>query len=175
MTNQPVDLQKEATAFYADNNFDVSYFPAIWHTFKVGHLVTTDLESICRPHKISIADFHLLGAIMIEGKAQRRAIDLAQQLNVSNAVLSSRIKRLQEKKLLVRKPSPEDRRSFVLSLTEKGKQLIRATGDDIGKHCHFVSCFHALPLADQEALVRIMGELHNQLDRHALSAGRGSF
>lgn len=173
MSKRPVDLQQQATAFYAERNFDVSFFPAIWHTFKVGHLLDTDLEQICRPHGISIADFHLLGAIMTDGPQQHRATDLAQRLNVSNAVLSTRIKKLQESGMLRRSPSPDDRRSFTLELTDKGISVLKSTSLDISSGCHFVQCFHQLPETDKAHLVRIMGDLHNQLDRFALSAGRG--
>ena len=116
MSKLPVDLQQQATAFYAKNNFDVSYFPAIWHTFKVGHLIDTDLEQICRQHDISIADFHLMGAIMTDpaenSPRQHRATGLSQWLNVSNAVLSTRIKKLQGSGLLLRSHCPSDGRVF---------------------------------------------------------------
>lgn len=170
---RPVDLLERATAYYVQNNFEVSYFPAVWHTFKVGHLLNTDLEQICQQYSISIADFHLLGAVASDEAGRSRAIDLAQRLNVSNAVLSTRIKKLQQHELLVREPCVQDRRSFVVTLTAQGKQVLAEAGDAIARQCHFIDCFNQLPEADQQALVRIMGELHNQLDRFALSAGRG--
>lgn len=173
MSKRPVDLQQQATAYYAEHDFDVSFFAAIWHTFKVGHLLETDLEHICRPHGISIADFHLMGAIMTEVPTRHRATDLAQWLNVSNAVLSTRIKKLQEKGLLLRSPCEEDRRAFYLELTTQGSGVLKAASDDIAQHCHFVHCINQLPEEDKASLVRIMGDLHNQLDRFSLSAGRG--
>lgn len=172
-SNRPVDLLQRATAYYVQNNFEVSYFPAVWHTFKVGHLLSTDLEQICQQYRISIADFHLLGAVVSEESGSSRAIDLAQRLNVSNAVLSTRIKKLQQSQLLVRQPCSEDRRSFVVTLTEQGRQVLADAGGAIARQCRFIDCFNQLPTDDQQALVRIMGELHNQLDRFSLSAGRG--
>lgn len=173
VSKRPVDLQQQATAYYAEHHFDVSFFAAIWHTFKVGHLLETDLEQICRKHHISIADFHLMGAVMTEVPQQHRATDLAQWLNVSNAVLSTRIKKLQESGLLLRSACTDDRRAFYLELTEQGALVLKAASEDISTQCHFVHCFHQLAEADKDSLVRIMGELHNQLDRYSLSAGRG--
>jgi DNA-binding MarR family transcriptional regulator len=172
-SSRPVDFLEQATAYYVQNNYDVSYFPAVWHTFKVGHLLGTDLEQICQQHGISIADFHLLGAVVSEESGSSRAIDLAQRLNVSNAVLSTRIKKLQQSDLLLRQPCAQDRRSFVVTLTEQGKQVLAAAGDGIARRCRFIDCFNQLGSEDQQAFVRIIGELHNQLDRFSLSAGRG--
>lgn len=172
-SGSPVDLLQRATAYYVQNHFDVSYFPAVWHTFKVGHLLSTDLEQICQQYGISIADFHLLGAVVSEETGSSRAIDLAQRLNVSNAVLSTRIKKLQQHHFLLRQPCRHDRRSFVVTLTPQGKQVLADAGNAIARQCHFIDCFNHLSGEDQQALVRIMGELHNQLDRFSLSAGRG--
>lgn len=172
-SSRPVDLLQRATAYYVQHDYDVSYFPAVWHTFKVGHLLSTDLEQICQQHGISIADFHLLGAVASEESGSSRAIDLAQRLNVSNAVLSTRIQKLQQNQLLLRQRCPQDRRSFLMTLTGQGKTVLAKTGDAIARQCRFIDCFNQLADEDQQAFVRIMGELHNQLDRFALSAGRG--
>ncbi|MYM62256.1 MarR family winged helix-turn-helix transcriptional regulator [Pseudomaricurvus sp. HS19] len=166
MPRKPVDQQQAATAYYAEHNFDVSYFPAIWHTFKVGHLLTTDLERICRQHDISIADFHLLGVLQSEGATEQRATDLAQRLNVSNAVLSTRIRKLTERGFLQRLPSRSDRRAFVLELTHAGSDIVNAVDRGINTQAAFVRCFRNLSEEDQQALGRIMGELHNELDRY---------
>lgn len=173
MAKRPVDQQEEATAFYADRNFDVSFFPAMWHTLKVGHLISIDLEHICKQHKISIADLHLMGAIRTQGATPLRAADLALWLNVSNAVLSSRVKKLSQHGLLTRTPSANDRRAYTLELTQTGIEVIDAASDDINAKANFVHSFRQLSIADQTTLARIMGELHNELDRYFIPTTRG--
>ena len=173
MPECPVEQQEAASAFYAELDVDVSYYPAIWHTFKVGHLLATDLDRICQHHKLSIADVHLLGAMRIDRPRQLRATDLAQTLHVSNAVLSTRIAKLERKGLLMRIPSTSDRRAFDLKLTTKGVATTDAAIAEIGRHASFVRCFRRLSEQDRSALARIMGELHNQLDRDFVSTRRG--
>lgn len=170
MPKRPVEQQEDASAFYAALNVDVSYYPALWHTFKVGHLMTTDLDRICRAHGLNIADAHLMGAVRIE--AQPRATDLAQLLNITNAALSTRIKKLASKGLLESIPCVSDRRSTTLRLTPKGIRSLDAAINAIGKEAYFVRCFRELSEKDRDDLGRIMGKMHNLLDRNFLSTIR---
>jgi hypothetical protein len=81
------DEPQEATDHFYDHlNLDVSYMPAMWGTFTVGHLLGIDLDRVCRLYDLSIADVNAIGALR-DGK-QLRATDLAQRLHVSNGVLS---------------------------------------------------------------------------------------
>lgn len=173
MPKRPVEQQEAVSAFYAKSNVDVSYFSAIWHTFKVGHLMTNDLERICRLHDLSYADVDFLGAVRVDELAQQRATDLAQMLNVSDAVLSTRITKLEKKGLLVRIPRENDRRALELQLTPAGILASDAVLADIASRSNFVRCFRRLSADDQHALTRIMGELHNELDRDFISTTRG--
>lgn len=173
MTERPVEQQQAATAFYAALDVDVSYYPAIWHSFKVGHLMTTDLDRICRRHGVSIADVHLMGAVRIERSGPLRATDLTQTLNVTNAVLSIRIARLQRKGLLVRRRCASDRRAHDLALTPAGMAILDASIADIARQANFVRCFRRLPEHDQQELSRIMGALHDEMDRDFIAASRG--
>lgn len=173
MPKRPVEKQEAVSAFYAERAVDVSYYPALWHTFNVGHLMATDLERICQKHGLSFADLHLLSAIRVDGLNKQRATDLAQLLNVSNAVLSTRIRKLEQKNLLTRTPAADDRRAVALKLTSVGESVCDATGADIAERANFVRCFRRLSEEDQNALARIMGELHNELDREFISTSRG--
>jgi DNA-binding MarR family transcriptional regulator len=173
MPDQPVEQQEAATAFYAELDMDVSYFPAIWHSYKVGQLMATDLDRICRPYDLSMADIHLLGAMRIDCSDRLRATDLAQTLNVSNAVLSSRIAKLEQKGLLMARPSSTDRRALTLQLTPDGIATLDAAIKDITAQANFVSCYRQLAEQDRSSLTRIMGELHNLMYRHFSSRSRG--
>src|ERR1700722_13425731 len=105
MTDCPTAAVTRAMGFYAALGLDVRYFPALWHTFNVGHMLATDLDRICRQHGLSIADFNLLGALRIDRPRRLRRTDLAGTLQVSQAALSARILRLQRDGLLVRAPA----------------------------------------------------------------------
>jgi hypothetical protein len=70
MSHRAVKQQEAASSFYAELDVDVSYYPAIWHTYKVGQLMATDLDRVSRRHGLSMADIHLLGALRIDRSKQ---------------------------------------------------------------------------------------------------------
>lgn len=172
MSRRAVRQLEAVSAAYAERDVDVSCFPVLWHAYKVGQLLATDLDRVSRRHGLSMADVHLLGAVRGERSTQLRATDLAQRLYVSNAALSARLAKLERKGLLVRIPSATDRRAFEVRLTAEGVAAIDAAIEEVGKSSAFVRCYAALAVEDQNELVRILGELHEQLDRHVAPAGR---
>jgi len=172
MPHRPIEQQQAASEFYAALGIDVSYFAAIWHTYKVGHLLMADLDRICLSRGLSMADVHLMGAVRLDATGQLRATDLAQTLHVSNAVLSTRVAKLERQGLVVRAPSVVDRRAFVLSLTAAGAEALDAAIDAIRRQAHFVRAYDRLTERDKAELSRIMGELHSELDREFVSAVR---
>ena len=165
MIDRPTDAVSKAMTFYAALGLDVRYFPALWHTFNVGHMLAIDLDRICRHHGLSIADFNLLGALGIDRPQRLRPTDLAATLQVSQAALSARILRLERGGLLVRSPATGDRRASMLQLTHAGAHVVKAGHSYIERESQFVRQFNRLSEEDRVALARIMGELHNQLDR----------
>lgn len=168
----PVDQLQAGSAFFAGRGLDVRHFGPMWHVMKVAQLVETDLNRIAGQHGLSIADFHLLGALMMDAEKPMRPTDLALALNVSNAALTARIRKLVDKGLVVGQARQDDRRVTVLRLTALGSQVVLAIGAAIEREGHFVRYFRSLPEADQGALGRIMGELHTLMDRHFLPAPR---
>ena len=135
-------------------------------------MLEADLNRIGALHGLSIADFHLLGALMIDGPEPLRATDLALTLNVSNAALSSRIGKLARKGLLIRSASASDRRAALLQLTEQGAAKVQAIGLALEQGGSFVRHFRQLDEAKQAALGEIMGELHDAMDRDFLPVTR---
>ena len=151
---------------------DVSYFPAVWHTYKVGHLLMADLDRVCMRHGLSMADVHLMGAIRLDPNGQLRATDLARTLHVSNAVLSTRIAKLERRGLIARAGNPDDRRAYRLGLTREGIGALDQAIAEVGEHAHFVQTYARLSEQDRADLARIMGELHNDLDREFMPVVR---
>ena len=157
MTN-PIDPPEEATDHFYDHlDLDVSYMPAMWGAFTVGHLLGIDLNRVCRLYGLSTADVNAIGAL--RDAKQLRATDLAQRLHVSNAVLSPRVIKLEKRGFLMRISSAADRRAFDLKLTPKGTELIEAVIADISRHARFVRAFLRLSEQDRKDLARIMGAL----------------
>jgi DNA-binding MarR family transcriptional regulator len=54
---------------------------------------------------------------------------LALEFNVTKATISDAVKTLEQKKLLAKNPDKNDARSFILSLTKDGKNVIKRASD----------------------------------------------
>ena len=169
---QPADQLSAGKSFFSQMGLDVSHFGAIWHIFKIGQLMATDLNAVSGRHGLSIADFHLLGALMMSAPDPLRATDLAHALNVSNAALSGRVRRLAAQRLIVSHPVANDRRSRLLELTALGRDKVRVIGDELERAGRFVHHFRQLAAEDQRHLDRIVTALHTALARDFVPAPR---
>ena len=147
---------------------DVSHFSAIWHIYKIAQLMETDLNRISRKNGLSIADFHLLSAIMMEEPDPLMAADLTVALNVSSAALSMRINRLSSLGVLIQDDVPHDRRAKHLRLTETGRKTVQTIGVDLQNSGRFVHHYRKLPHSDREKLDEILAHLHTMLNRDFL-------
>jgi DNA-binding MarR family transcriptional regulator len=155
-----------ARAFYAALGQEVGYFAALWHTFNVGRMLSTDLDRICRKHGLSLADFTLMGALRIDRAVPMRATDLAVTLQVANSALTERVSKLIAAGIVLKTPAPDDRRAFTLQLTPQAAALVEAIHSALAQDSLFVRAVNRLSEADRAALERIMAELHGGLDRH---------
>lgn len=175
MPAKPTEELAAGRAFYAQAlpELDVSYFAAMWHIFNVGHLVAADLDRIAHKQDLSIADLHLLGTLRIDRPSPLRATDLALTLNVSNAVLTARIQRLARAGLLLRTASPSDKRAFDLTLTAEGAAIVDAAIVEISREAKMVRHLANMSEPDREALARILGDLHERMDRDFVAVTRG--
>lgn len=73
--------------------------------------------------------------------------------------------RLERKGLLARTVCATDRRAYDLRLTPAGEALLGEAIADFCKRANFVTGFQGLSERDRQELTRIMGALHNELDR----------
>lgn len=162
---QPAEQLRAGKAYFSNLGLDVRHFGAIWHVFKIGQLMATDLNGISQRHGISIADFHLLSALMINLPEPMRASDLAHALNVTNAALSVRIRRLERLGLLACRGATKDKREKFLSLTEAGPEVVAEVGFDLEQSARFIAHFRQLSQSDQEDLTRIAAQLHTFMAR----------
>ena len=167
MPRKPVHQLNTGRDFYARTlpGVDVEHFGPLWHFFTVGHLVTMDLDAIAAKMGYSFADLDLMGTLAIEEGRALRATDLASTLYISNAVVSTRLARLEKEGLVERRPNREDRRAFDLALTPKGYALIERAIPEIARASKFVRFLRQLDPADGAALGRILGDLHQRFDR----------
>jgi DNA-binding MarR family transcriptional regulator len=162
---EPREQLSAGKAFFSSQGLDVRHFAAIWHISRIAQLMETDLNEIAARQGISIADFHLLSALMMRSPEPMRATDLAYALNVTNAALSGRIRKLAEHLLLAFTISTDDRRSKLLSLNPAGRDKVIAVGRDLEERGSFARHFRGLAQDDREILDRILADIHTRLAR----------
>lgn len=159
-------------AFFAGLGMDVSYFDTVWPLLKVSQLLLADLNRISMAQGIGIADFHLLGALMIAAPEPLRATDLALSLNVSNAVLTARVRKLADGGLLTRERALGDQRTAMLRITPEGEARVKMVGDAISQTSRFVQHVNQLPAGERGGLERVLRHLHQAMERDFLPASR---
>jgi DNA-binding MarR family transcriptional regulator len=171
---RPAEEAEAGRAMYAEiaPDVDVSHSATMWHLLSLGHLVAIDLDRIARRHGLSMADLLLLGGLRMEHPGSLRATDLARKLRVSNAVLTSRVARLEREGLLIRSPDPSDRRAFELTVSAEGVARVDAAIADISRDGQVARWHRRLAPEDGAAVARILGELHDLMDRDFLAAPR---
>lgn len=109
-------------------------------------------------------DAHASGLLPVQWEALRylneanrfskSSAALTAYLGLTKGTVSQSIKALEEKGLVANRVDPKDRRRNRLSLTAKGKRLLRK--DPIGK---MVEAIGALPVATRDSLAQALGKL----------------
>lgn len=93
----------------------------IIHTiFTLSHVLRSDFEDFLRDFNLSVMEGKFLIRIS-EGKNSAAA--LIQYFQKHKTTITQKIQSLEQKGFIVAKPSPEDRREKILSLTEKGRSF----------------------------------------------------
>ena len=104
---------------------DVAPMAIIGRVFRLGRLVERDLGPILEKDKLTVPEFDVLAVLRRSGAPHRLPIwKLCDYSLLSSGAMTNRIDRLEKKKLVERKPNPDDRRGVLVGLTAKGKKTI---------------------------------------------------
>lgn len=105
-------------------------------------------------------DVHLLRTVAAQGPM--RASDLAAWQGVDKSTISTQVRRLEERGLVVRRPDPADRRAALLAATARGRKLRRRM--DAAGAALFAELLRGWSDADRQALATLLARLARQLD-----------
>jgi DNA-binding MarR family transcriptional regulator len=86
--------------------------------------------------------------------------DLAAASLTSRPTITGIVDTLEKKGLVTREPNPDDRRSLLVSLTEKGRILQQATPT---LESIFTSCCSSLTLAETREIIALLQKLNGTL------------
>jgi DNA-binding MarR family transcriptional regulator len=108
----------------------------------------------------------LLHLFMAEemGKPGVSPTELSQARNVSKNTISSLLRSLEEQGLVTRAVSPTDRRSFVIQLTDRGRELVRERSP---QHLAFLNELASdLTPEERTQLITLLRKLYKSLVHH---------
>ncbi len=109
----------------------------------------------------------ILHTLAREGSLSQR--QLQQLFAMRSASVSELLLKLERKGLITRQRSDQDRRSFVVSLTEAGAAAAKGCGEG-GRNDFFA----ALSVAEQQELHRLLKKLLDSTDQSRPQRGRGA-
>ncbi|MFE3450751.1 MarR family winged helix-turn-helix transcriptional regulator [Nonomuraea sp. NPDC059194] len=109
-------------------DLDLSAMGVFARLAQASRLVETAVEQVFRRHGLRPGEFDVLAALRRSGPPYTQIpSELSDVLMMSRAGMTNRIDRLEAAGLVERTLDPADRRSFRVSLTEQGREVIDAT------------------------------------------------
>lgn len=124
-------------------------------------------------HDQQLWEFDLLATLMRSGPPYRlTAGALSESAMITSGAMTNRVDRLVKRDLVSREVDPDNRRSVLISLTERGRELVGATlADHIANEARMLG---ALSAAEQDTLDELLRKLLTGLgDTPTDTEGRG--
>ncbi|MCW4467175.1 MarR family transcriptional regulator [Glutamicibacter sp. MNS18] len=137
---------------------------------RVSRAVRKQTSAALHPHGITP---HQARAMMLLARAAAQYPDsagglrnsqLAEQLRIAARSATEVVDQLQDKALVQRTPDPSDRRAWIITLTDRGRELSTLIRED--RRVQMNDFFSRLDANDQQELRRILGSLVQDEDQH---------
>jgi DNA-binding MarR family transcriptional regulator len=127
-------------------------------------MVREKIVPLLARHGLDGGEFYVLAALRRAGTPYAlRPTELYKSLMVSSGGMTDRLRRLEERGLVRRRPSDEDRRSMLVELTPEGRSLIeRAWREDMELENELVA---SLGRAERQQLARLLEQLARLLEK----------
>lgn len=124
------------------------------------------IEAVFARHGLDTGEFDVLSTLLRSGPPYAlRPTELYRSLMISSGGLTDRLNRLQKAGLISRPPSPEDRRSLLVQLTEEGRARAEAAfREDMAVEAALLA---PLSAADRAALAALLRKLAAAVDAGA--------
>jgi DNA-binding MarR family transcriptional regulator len=129
---------------------------------EIFELIETLNKRLKQFHGKTLREAHLTPAqyfilSLLEEKDQRPFKELAELMSCTRATITGIVDTMEKKGLVSRGPNPEDRRSLLVILTDKGRLLLKNTPElqETFASC----CFDVLPSKEVEQLYALLRKL----------------
>ena len=130
-------------------------------------LMTQCLDQLPQGDEVSATQYRALAALAQRGP--RNASVLAEELGVGRPAATKIVDRLARRRLIRRRPNPEDRRQVILEATDRGFEIVRAV-----QHCRrrrLARVLSELDPAARDALERDLPALLAAFSMHGPTPG----
>ncbi|KPB02667.1 transcriptional regulator [Ahrensia marina] len=149
---------KEIRAQWAKQRPDLNTEPMelIGQLIRVSTHLSGEMAATFSRHGINAASFDVLATLLRSGPPHSLSPNqLLETMMVSSGTMTNRIDQLVKEKLVERIQNPQDKRSVLISLTEKGRRLIDdAVTDHVNTQARLVAPFSDKEFADLNNLLR---------------------
>jgi DNA-binding MarR family transcriptional regulator len=106
-------------------DLDASPMGVIGRISRLSRVLEFSIEQVFASYDLSRGGFDVLAALRRSGPPYRLSpTELYNSLLISSGAMTNRVDRLEERKLVVRVPDPNDRRGVLVALTGKGRKLV---------------------------------------------------
>lgn len=144
-------------------DLDLSPMEVFGRLARLTRVVESAVDQVFARHGLRQGEFDVLSALRRSGPPYTLIpSELSAVLMMSRAGMTNRLDRLEAAGLVVRSMDPADRRSFRISLTERGLEVIDATLTEHAANLHRLAS--GLSAEDTATLSRI---LRGMLEAHA--------
>ncbi len=97
---------------------------AVTSVMRVQQLMLSEIERVLRPYGLSFASYEALRLLAFTRSGELPMGKLGERLMVHPASVTNAIDRLEQRGLVHRSPSPQDRRRILAEITPDGRELV---------------------------------------------------
>lgn len=136
-------------------DLDVGPMGLIGRINRLAQHLTREMEATLAAHGLNFAGFDVLATLRRSGQPHALSPgDLMETMMISSGTMTNRIDQLQRAGLVARLPNPDDARSVLIALTERGFAVVEAAvADHVATQARLVA---PLPPEAREALDRLL-------------------
>lgn len=120
----------------------------------------TSLQLIFAQFDIGLGEIDVLTHVAQHSNSHRlRPSDLADACMVTTGAITGRLTRLEQRGYITRVPSPSDKRTIYVEITDAGRDLLQRTRKEVAKSSQLLRAVRSLPEADQKSLSQGLSKL----------------
>jgi DNA-binding MarR family transcriptional regulator len=127
----PFDPIARAAQIWESRFGDARAMAAVTAIMRVQQILLAELDGLLRPHGLTFARYEALVLLTFSRKGALPMRVIGQRLMVHPTSVTNTIDRLEQQRLVVRKPNPQDGRGTLAEITPAGRDVVAAATTDL--------------------------------------------